>query len=64
MKDILGDEFLSAEDLDLKNLDDEELIAVWNNWLLTAQATNDLDKHRYSHSAFADEVIFEEKEPT
>ena len=37
------DEFLSEEDLDLQNLTDEELSAWWMQWLLMAQATNDLD---------------------
>ena len=50
--DDLKDEFLSEEDLDLKNLDDESLIEYWNAWLLAAQATNEFDKHSYSHSAF------------
>ena len=51
----LRDEFLSEEDLDLRNLSWEELIAVWNQWLLQAQATNDLDKHTYSHGVFVRE---------
>ncbi|MBI5154465.1 hypothetical protein HZA57_04435 [Candidatus Poribacteria bacterium] len=46
------DEFLSEEDLDLRNLTMEELIAYWNYWLEQAQATNDLDKYRYSHGVF------------
>ncbi|CAN5236437.1 hypothetical protein BH20VER2_BH20VER2_10440 [soil metagenome] len=46
------DEFLSEEDLDLRNLTDEELIAYWNLWLHQAQATNDLDEHTYSHGVF------------
>jgi hypothetical protein len=46
------DEFLSEEDLDLRNLSDEELIAWWNLWLEQAQATNDLDAHLYSHGVF------------
>lgn len=46
------DEFLSEEDLDLKNMTDEELIAYWNHWLEQAQATNELDKYTYSHGAF------------
>lgn len=45
----LRDEFLSEEDLDLRNLTHEELIAYWNLWLKQAQATNDLDEHLYSH---------------
>ncbi len=46
------DRFLSEEDLDLRNLSWEELIAWWNAWLLQAQATNDLDYDRYSHGVF------------
>jgi hypothetical protein len=46
------DEFLSEEDLDLKNLSFEELVAVWNLWLQLAQATNDTDEHEYSHGVF------------
>jgi hypothetical protein len=46
------DEFLSEEDLDLRNLSEAELIAYWNQWLEQAQATNDLDAHTYSHGVF------------
>ena len=48
----LRDEFLSEEDLDLRNLSHEELIAYWNLWLEQAQATNDMDEHLYSHGVF------------
>jgi hypothetical protein len=48
----LRDEFLSEEDLDLRNLSWEELLAWWNLWLEHAQATNDLDRHTYSHGVF------------
>jgi hypothetical protein len=48
----LRDEFLSEEDLDLRNLTWEELIAYWNLWLHQAQATNDLDEALYSHGVF------------
>lgn len=51
----MRDEFLSEEDLDLKNLTFEELIACWNAWLLAAQTTNDLDRHLYSHGVFVAE---------
>lgn len=47
------DEFLSEEDLDLRTLSEEELIAYWNLWLEQAQATNDLDRNTYSHGVFA-----------
>ena len=48
----IRDEFLSEEDLDLRNLSWEELIAYWNLWLEQAQATNDLDEALYSHGVF------------
>jgi hypothetical protein len=48
----IRDEFLSEEDLDLRNLSQEELYAYWNFWLVQAQATNDLDRHTYSHGVF------------
>lgn len=51
MADI-RDEFLSEEDLDLKNLPEDELHAYWNLWLEQAQSTNDLDERRYSHGVF------------
>lgn len=50
--DDIRDEFLSEEDLDLRNMTDEELIAYWNAWLEQAQVTNDLDKYQYSHGVF------------
>ena len=46
------DEFLSEEDLDLRNLTEDELIAYWNLWLEQAQATNDLDQGSSSHGVF------------
>jgi hypothetical protein len=46
------DEFLSEEDLDLRNLSWEELVAYWNLWLRQAQATNDVDEATYSHGVF------------
>ncbi|PYQ62144.1 MAG: hypothetical protein DMF53_13770 [Acidobacteria bacterium] len=48
----LSDEFLSEDDLDLRNLSQDELIAYWNLWLEQAQATNDLDEAFYSHGVF------------
>lgn len=48
----LRDEFLSEEDLDLRNLSEEELIVYWNLWLAQAQVTNDLDEASYSHGVF------------
>jgi len=49
----IRDEFLSEEDLDLRNLTEEELYAWWNLWLEMAQASNDLDERTYSHGVFA-----------
>lgn len=49
---MLKDEFLSEEDLDLRNLSEEELDSVWTAWLYQAQATNDLDEDLYSHGVF------------
>lgn len=46
------DEFLSEEDLDLRNLSWEELLAWWDQWLEMAQASNDRDAHLYSHGVF------------
>ena len=48
----MQDEFLSAEDLDLRHLSDEELIAYWNLWLEQAQGTNDADEFEYAHGVF------------
>ena len=48
----MRDEFLSEEDLDLRNLSEAELHAWWDEWLRMAQATNDLDEHSYSHGVF------------
>lgn len=53
----MRDEFLSDEDLDLRNLSEEELIAYWNLWLEQAQATNDLDQRSYSHGVFETEPV-------
>jgi len=46
------DVFLSEEDLDLKNLTEEELAAVYQAWLIAASATDDEDQHLYSHGVF------------
>lgn len=54
------DEFLSEEDLDLKNLSDEELNAWWDLWLHQAQSTNQDDENDYSHGAF---VLIREPRP-
>jgi hypothetical protein len=51
----LRDEFLSEEDLDLRNLSEEELLVYWDLWLREAQASNALDEHLYSHGVFTHE---------
>jgi len=62
MKEV-RDEFLSEEDLDLRNLSEEELLAYWDMWLEQAQASNDLDEHLYSHGVFAvDPTVHPERE--
>lgn len=48
----MSDHFLSEEDLDLRNLSWEELLAWWDLWLHQAQASNDRDEHLYSHGVF------------
>lgn len=50
--DKIRDEFLSEEELNLRNLSREELFAVWKRWLRQAQATNKIDKYAYSHGVF------------
>jgi hypothetical protein len=57
------DEFLSEEDLDLQNLTDEELDAVWTAWLYQAQITNDEDRYTYSHGVFTREPAADEPGP-
>jgi hypothetical protein len=49
---MIQDEFLSEEDLDIKNLSEEELFLLWDEWLLQAQATNEYDKDYYYHGVF------------
>lgn len=46
--------FLSEEDLDLANLSDEELDAVWAAWFEAAQATNVQDEFYFSHACFGE----------
>jgi len=52
VRDELRDEFLSEEDLDLRNLSEQELLAWWELWLKQAQIGNDLDRETYSHGVF------------
>jgi hypothetical protein len=49
----LRDEFLSEEDLDLRTMTEAELYAYWDMWLRQAQASNELDRHTYSHGVFS-----------
>lgn len=49
------DAFLSEEDLDLQNLTDEELVAVYEAWLRAAAITDAEDQHLYSHGVFLTE---------
>jgi len=48
----IRDEFLSEEDLDIRNLSEKELYARWDAWLRQAQSTNESDKDVYSHGVF------------
>jgi hypothetical protein len=57
------DEFLSEEDLSLRELTEAELLAYWDLWLHQAQATNDLDEHVYSHGVFVTEPTAETPGP-
>ena len=54
----LRNEFLSDEDLDLRNMSQDELFAYWDIWLEQAQASNDLDRNAYSHGVFVLEPSF------
>ena len=51
----MKDAFLSEEDLDLRSLSFDELNRLWNAWLRQAQATNEQDRHSYSHGVFTRE---------
>lgn len=51
----MRNEFLSEEDLDLKNMSREDLFTCWNHWLEQAQVTNDADRDTYSHGVFIKE---------
>lgn len=50
---LLRDEFLSEEDLDIRNLSEAEFLAYWNAWLVQAQTTNDADADVYAHGVFS-----------
>ena len=53
----IKDKFLSEEDLDLRNLTEEELFEYWNSLLQQAQITNDLDQYTYSYGVFTIEPL-------
>lgn len=55
------DEFLSSEDLDLKNMTPAERDAAWEAWLRQAQSTNQQDQHLYSHGVFISEPPWRKK---
>jgi hypothetical protein len=59
----LRDAFLSDEDLDLRTLSHDELVAYWNLWLEQAQSTNDLDEALYSHGVFERDPAVPERVP-
>ena len=59
----MEDEFLSEEDLDLRNMPWDEVVAYWNLWLRQAQATNDLDEAEYSHGVFDRDPAVPRREP-
>lgn len=44
---------LSEDDLNLRNMSREELVAAWDLWFDLAQTTNDADPP-YTHGVFAD----------
>jgi hypothetical protein len=48
----MRDEFLSDEDLDLRDLAPEEIAAYWDRWFRQAQTTNDADEWTYAHGVF------------
>ncbi|MDI6794131.1 MAG: hypothetical protein QME81_14925 [bacterium] len=50
----IRDEFLSEEDLGLRDLPEDELLAYWDMWLEQAQITNDIDEDTYSHGVFTE----------
>ncbi|MBI5852996.1 MAG: hypothetical protein HZB39_18455 [Planctomycetes bacterium] len=55
------DEFLSEEDLALRELSYEELIAYWNLWLRLAQSTNDVDEATDEHGVFLRDPAVDER---
>lgn len=47
-----ADRFLSEEDLDLRDLSWEELLAQWDAWLRAASVTDEEDASEYEHGVF------------
>ncbi|HMO18168.1 MAG TPA: hypothetical protein PKA63_08285 [Oligoflexia bacterium] len=48
--------FLSEDDLNLKDMSFEEVVTAWNEWFKTAQLTNAEDENIFSHSCFGSTV--------
>ncbi len=46
------DQFLSEDDLNLRDLSWDELLEQWDAWLRAASATDEEDTHDYSHGVF------------
>jgi len=63
VKETQTDHFLSEEDNAIRELDQDELFALWNLWLEQSQASNDLDQHEYSHGVFRHEPPCPIKKP-
>lgn len=57
----MKDEFLSEEDLDLRNMSDEELDVWWGRWFELAQLSNEEDRNSYSHGVFSGEHLAVER---
>ncbi len=57
---------LSDDDLNLRNMSDEELAAAWDLWFDLAQSTNDADPP-YTHGVFVnlgwEDVALADEEP-
>jgi len=51
-------EFLSEEDVDLQNVEWDELLSIWNQWLRQAQSTNEEDCETYEHGVFMTDPTF------
>lgn len=47
-----NDQFLSEDDLNLRDLSWEELLCAWDVWLRNASATDEEDAAEYSHGGF------------